>query len=75
MITQKRAIVFLASVFMSTTAAMDKEDFLRNVAIGGAAGATEVTANQWLIGLKNRAQQGQPFTLNPKTLYKGYGIA
>lgn len=74
MYTHRICVGLLATMVSSTMFAMDYDEFMQNVAIGGAAGITEVSTNQWLIGLKNRAQQGQPFTLNPKVLYKGYGV-
>ena len=43
-----------------------------NAAVGGCAGAVEVTMMQSLNYLKNAKQQGLPFTMNPLVLYRGY---
>lgn len=64
----------LIAVFVMNSCAMEKQDFTKSVAVGGIAGIAEVTCNQWLVTIKNRAQQGHSFTLNPQVLYKGYGM-
>ena len=44
---------------------------LESTELGIAAGVIEVCINQPQLYLKNAAQQGLPFTLNPKLLYRG----
>eukprot|EP00038_Savillea_parva_P011222 m.196022 g.196022 ORF g.196022 m.196022 type:complete len:265 (+) comp19676_c0_seq1:208-1002(+) len=46
-----------------------------NMALGGAAAFVEAVILQPTIYWKNAAQQGRPFTLNPKLLYRGIGAA
>lgn len=43
-----------------------------NGVVGAGAGAVEVTLSQPLNYLKNARQQGLPFTMNPRILYRGY---
>jgi len=46
---------------------------LQNASVGLAAGAIEVTTMQSTNYLKNAKQQGMPFTMDPRKLYRGYG--
>lgn len=56
MITHRIIAVLLAAISMNTMRAMDMDEFGHNVAIGSAAGITEVTVNQPLITIKNALQ-------------------
>lgn len=48
--------------------------FWQNIIKGSLIGIAEVTCNQPLVRLKNDLQQGKSITINPKALYKGYGV-
>ena len=43
----------------------------QNAAVGMACGTIEVCIDQPMLYWKNAAQQGLPFTLNPKLMYRG----
>mmetsp|Transcript_41218 Transcript_41218/g.78731 ORF Transcript_41218/g.78731 Transcript_41218/m.78731 type:complete len:270 (-) Transcript_41218:327-1136(-) len=53
---------------MNSLTAMD------TAAIGGIAGAVEVTLQQPTVTMKNFLQQGKPIPLNPKVLYRGWFV-
>lgn len=48
---------------------------VENMTVGGAAAFVEAVILQPTIYWKNAAQQGLPFTLNPKLVYRGLGAA
>lgn len=52
-----------------------KFSHLENGAIGLLSGSIEVCMLQPMLYWKNASQQGQPFTLNPRLLYRGLGVS
>lgn len=48
-----------------------KTTILQSIVIGSVSGATEVLVDHPLWSIKTRLQQGEPFTLNPRLLYRG----
>ena len=48
---------------------------VENCVLGVTAGAVEAVATQPLQYFKNARQQGLPFTLNPRLLYRGVGAS
>ena len=54
---------------------MEQLSELENVAIGASAAFVEAVILQPTIYWKNAAQQGLPFTLNPRILFRGLGAS
>ncbi|KAL3925621.1 MAG: hypothetical protein SGPRY_003605 [Prymnesium sp.] len=48
---------------------------LENTVLGVVSGTIEVTLLQPMLYCKNASQQGLPFTLNPRVLYRGLGMS
>mmetsp|Transcript_16552 Transcript_16552/g.21211 ORF Transcript_16552/g.21211 Transcript_16552/m.21211 type:complete len:115 (-) Transcript_16552:237-581(-) len=48
---------------------------VENTALGVAAGTIEVTILQPMLYCKNATQQGLPFSLDPRVLYRGLAVS
>lgn len=49
--------------------------FFENTVLGVCAGTIEVTILQPMLYCKNATQQGLPFTVDPRVLYRGLGMS
>lgn len=59
----------------SADAALQKLTTVECTALGIIGGIIEVSLLQPILYLKNASQQGLPFTLDPKLLYRGIGVS
>lgn len=60
---------------MSTAKGFQRLNPAENAVIGVAAGVIEVVSLQPILYWKNASQQGLPFTLNPRLLYRGLSMS
>lgn len=80
-----RCVSFITAVFFSHVYTMGENrknnssysktlSLANSLVIGSVAGMTEVLVDQPLIYCKNMLQQGQKISLDPRVLYRGFGV-